>query len=91
VLVWSEQRGGGVPQIWARLLGTKETKNQWAVIMSEMERLADDKRMDFDAGVYFSDKTIDSLMKLEPNPGDAKCCHSDKRAEHSGEQAKDHS
>jgi hypothetical protein len=62
---------GKVPPIWARLLATKDTGDQRAIIMSAMTRLADAKRMDFDNRVYLSDKTIDAVVKLQPNPGDA--------------------
>lgn len=60
-----------VPPIWARLLATKETGDHRAVIMAAMSKVADDARMEFDNRVYFSDKTVDAVVKLQPNPGDA--------------------
>jgi hypothetical protein len=39
--------------------------------MAAMRKLADEARMEFDDRVYFSDKTIDAIVKLQPNPGDA--------------------
>jgi hypothetical protein len=39
--------------------------------MAAMSKLAEEARMEFDNRVYFSDKTVDAVVKLQPNPGDA--------------------
>ena len=60
-----------VPPIWARLLTTKDVGDQSAIMMAAMNQLADAKRMEFDNRVYFSYRTIEAVVKLQPNPGDA--------------------
>ena len=60
-----------VPPIWARLLTTKDMGDQRAIMMAAMNQLADAMRMEFDNRVYFSDKTAEAVVKLQPNPGDA--------------------
>ena len=64
-------RGCDVPPIRARLLATKDVGDQRAIMMTAMQRLADEKRMEFHNRVYFSDKTIKAVVKLQPNRGDA--------------------
>ena len=56
---------------WARLLATKDTGDHRAIIMAAMSKLAEEARMEFDNRVYFSEKTVDAVVKLQPNPGDA--------------------
>ena len=36
-----------------------------------MQWLSEDKRMDFDNRVYFSDKTVEAIIKLQTNPGES--------------------
>ena len=60
-----------VPPIWARLLTTKDTGNQRTLIMAVMQQLSNDKWMDFDNRVYFSDKTVVAIIKLQTNSGES--------------------
>ena len=57
-----------VPPIWARLLTTKDVGDQRRIMMAAMNKPADAKRMEFDNRVYFSNKTIEAVLKLQPNP-----------------------
>jgi hypothetical protein len=55
-----------VPPIRARLLTIKGGRDQRAIIMVAMQHLSEDRQMDFNNKVYFSDKTIESQKSSKP-------------------------